>query len=430
MAMRNVLLHIPDYLECLNLMERALANPDPQVRTLAAHSLLRQSRVLQSGDVEKLEASLRKKPDDLALRVLLLAFYFIRCAEGRYKRDERYRHITWIIENRPESEIAGSPLAQVNAAADNVAWEKARTLWLKQVDTLDANKLLGSLVKLRLTQNVANAPISSLEDGGAEGIEGAYLPSAAPANGPENPAARLGGANPSSEYEGRDSTKTAKSERARRILLNAAQFFAQTDPALTEALLRTAHELEPSLESCFQLIRLYASNIPHSSYDISATNDRLSTIDSLLDTLPDPRIRAGLLPLMARAAFAAGCSQRAQAYASEVVTMAPQVSSDLVDERHQAHLVLGRIAFRAGHRQLAISHLLDAAQATPTPVLSSFGPGMTLAKELLEAGEQDAVIQYLERCHKFWTPANHDLDVWIQEIKQGKIPDLGTNLSW
>jgi hypothetical protein len=47
---------------------------------------------------------------------------------------------------------------------------------------------------------------------------------------------------------------------------------------------------------------------------------------------------------------------------------------------------------------------------------------MALAKELLDKGEQDTVIQYLELCGEFW---NKEMtDTWISEIKSGKIPDM------
>jgi hypothetical protein len=53
---------------------------------------------------------------------------------------------------------------------------------------------------------------------------------------------------------------------------------------------------------------------------------------------------------------------------------------------------------------------------------------VSLAKDLLEKGERDAVIQYLELCRKFWKMDNGRLDQWIKEIKAGKVPQFGANL--
>ena len=63
-------------------------------------------------------------------------------------------------------------------------------------------------------------------------------------------------------------------------------------------------------------------------------------------------------------------------------------------------------------------------------VLSSFGPNMALAKELLEAGEKAAVIEYLQLCKNFWDYAQKrgTLDRWIKTIKAGEIPEFGPNL--
>jgi hypothetical protein len=60
--------------------------------------------------------------------------------------------------------------------------------------------------------------------------------------------------------------------------------------------------------------------------------------------------------------------------------------------------------------------------------MNSFGPNVSLAKDLLEKGERDAVIQYLELCRKFWKLDNGRLDQWIKEIKAGKVPQFGANL--
>ena len=63
----------------------------------------------------------------------------------------------------------------------------------------------------------------------------------------------------------------------------------------------------------------------------------------------------------------------------------------------------------------------------------SFGPTMVLAKELLEEGEKDVVLQYFDLCEKFWIagPANpgNKLKEWREVVKAGGVPDFGMNLS-
>ena len=53
---------------------------------------------------------------------------------------------------------------------------------------------------------------------------------------------------------------------------------------------------------------------------------------------------------------------------------------------------------------------------------------MSLAKDLLEKGERDTVLEYFKLCRKFWEMERGRLDQWTQEIKSGKIPDFGANL--
>ena len=53
---------------------------------------------------------------------------------------------------------------------------------------------------------------------------------------------------------------------------------------------------------------------------------------------------------------------------------------------------------------------------------------MTLAKELLEKGEREVVLTYLQSCAKFWKMGGDQLRSWTATIKGGGIPDFGANL--
>lgn len=98
------------------------------------------------------------------------------------------------------------------------------------------------------------------------------------------------------------------------------------------------------------------------------------------------------------------------------------------DAVHDGHLVLGRIAVDDGRIGEAKGHLLAAGKSNGSPLLNSFGPNMGLAKDLLEKGEQRAVLDYLESCRKFWTSDNGKLDEWTKDIQAGRIPNFGANL--
>jgi hypothetical protein len=60
--------------------------------------------------------------------------------------------------------------------------------------------------------------------------------------------------------------------------------------------------------------------------------------------------------------------------------------------------------------------------------MNSFGPNMSLAKDLLEKGEREVVLEYFELCRKFWKLHTGRLDDWSRDVKAGRIPDFGANL--
>lgn len=70
----------------------------------------------------------------------------------------------------------------------------------------------------------------------------------------------------------------------------------------------------------------------------------------------------------------------------------------------------------------AKEHLLAAGGDSGSRVLGSFGPNMMLAEELIERGEREAVLEYLELCSRFW-----DLDrigAWADLVRAGRTPDF------
>lgn len=94
----------------------------------------------------------------------------------------------------------------------------------------------------------------------------------------------------------------------------------------------------------------------------------------------------------------------------------------------KAHTVLGRVALREGDVARAKHHLLQAGRSPGSPQLDSFGPNMTLAKELLEAGERDSVLEFFTLCGKFWVMGSGKLLRWRIDVKYGRIPEFGVQL--
>ncbi len=115
----------------------------------------------------------------------------------------------------------------------------------------------------------------------------------------------------------------------------------------------------------------------------------------------------------------------------EIVAKATdKTSGDYGVAVHDGNVVMGRIALREKHVDLAKKHLLAAGKSPGSPTLDSFGPNMELANDLIEAGERDTVIAYFHECESFWDPRFSQLKDWAAEVKAGKTPYFGANMSY
>lgn len=172
--------------------------------------------------------------------------------------------------------------------------------------------------------------------------------------------------------------------------------------------------------------------------DLSGKSKRESAKKSLdqyeiavsLDSSTDHKY--SLFEDMSMMAFESGDLSKAKQYASELLKLATQVKKDwnYGNAIHKSNLILGRVALASGDTESAKKYLIAAGKTKGSPQLNSFGPNMTLAKELLEMGEKDIVIQYFGLCDKFWDMGHEQLKTWTQKVKEGKVPDFGANLDY
>jgi hypothetical protein len=135
---------------------------------------------------------------------------------------------------------------------------------------------------------------------------------------------------------------------------------------------------------------------------------------------------------LAQMAFNAGDMIKARAYAELFISQAAAMKSgwNVGNLIHKGNLILGRIAVRDGRIADALVFLQRSAQISGSPQLNSFGPNMSLAKDLLEAGETPAVLAYFDRCRTFWKMGGNQLDKWASEVRDGKVPNFGANLMY
>ena len=145
----------------------------------------------------------------------------------------------------------------------------------------------------------------------------------------------------------------------------------------------------------------------------------------------DATTRTALLPRLARTAFGAHQWQKAESYANETIEAARHGEFWWTgDAVHQGNIVLGRLALARDDVQAADRYLLEAGKAPKSMSLTTFGPNMALARGLLERGERDVVIQYLEECRALWTADRGKLAEWLALARAGLKPDFGPNVDY
>lgn len=125
-----------------------------------------------------------------------------------------------------------------------------------------------------------------------------------------------------------------------------------------------------------------------------------------------------------------GDLDRADALAAEELRDAESMTSFMRGNVHYyMNQIRGRVALRRGDRAAAIEYLRLAAETEGSPQLATYGPRLTLARELLEVGERGSVRDFLEDVRRFWTAprAEEELDSALRSIDAGAIP---TGVNW
>lgn len=157
---------------------------------------------------------------------------------------------------------------------------------------------------------------------------------------------------------------------------------------------------------------------------------RLAGAEAGLARAAGEEARFDALPDAALLNAESGAPERASALATELLRLAEknaQRGND-GDAIHKGNLALGLIALHSGNVAEAKSRLLAAGRTTGSGTLDSFGPNMVLAKELLEKGERDVVVEYFDLCRKFWKMDRGKLAEWTHAVRAGSIPEFGANL--
>ena len=214
-----------------------------------------------------------------------------------------------------------------------------------------------------------------------------------------------------------------------KVLENSAHFFMLNDRELAEESLTKARSLDMENPKWpIQLGHLYSLGMMRKPLDAKkeAAEKALQQFEIAYKLSTDSG-RDVLLHSLAKTALAAGKPQKAKEYAQKMLSQS-NTGWNYGNNIHFGNIILGKIALASDDLEEAKKHLIEAGKTPGSPQLNSFGPDMALAKELLQKGERDVVLEYLELCSKFWKSEKGRLNKWSVVIKDNKIPDFGPSL--
>lgn len=426
-----------------------------------------EGRRLSKADALQLEKRLEQDPHDLSARSKLLGYYFHRASRQlgvAATIDARRRHIHWLINNYPDSDLAGMPEITIDPAghslADREGYEAAKLLWEEQIEKHQADTAIlrnaARFVQLHDKQ-LAESYLKEANDSVSLGLlyaEGVLKIAMQTHTGLPVGIGR-------SEQDNSFSIKAKQAlddSSDPKVLASAIHYLFMRGP-IAQAFARKQMDIDPveygaeltrKLEaicaSCvtdfwplyFQMKRMMARTEEEKKTLARRELNYLEKSSGLaagMDQMDESNRRvfeASMISKLLNAAFAAGELAKAKDYANRLLMTDFVVNSAgrAGNEIHAANIILGRIALKQGDLKRAKEHLRKAGQVSGGATLSSFGPNMSLAKELLEQGEAQIVLEYLDLCNLFWDRGREDLQHWEVTIRKGGMPDFGANLGY
>lgn len=91
---------------------------------------------------------------------------------------------------------------------------------------------------------------------------------------------------------------------------------------------------------------------------------------------------------------------------------------------YKGNLILAQAALNSGDVASTGRYLLEAATARGVPNIEENGPDVSLARTLLQLGQSDAVLEYLDRCRGLWPQGTPVLARWETAIRAGRLPNF------
>ena len=305
--------------------------------------LLYSGKSISKSKADELEADLKKTPDKIDDRLILIGYY---TSNARTSMDHlRLRtHVLWMVANHPEHPATAEPGLR-DLPDDMDGNEQILVLWNK-----------------------------NLESRGEE----------------------------------------------LAVMKDAEKFFFGKDPEEADQLIHRIAQKEPNDKQWpGELATLYRlAGIPDERIDDPAAR-AVESYNRVLELTHNAAAREALAGDMAQAEFKVGDMEGAGALAKIHLQGKDRTALQ------RSNTILGRVALRSGDVPGAKQYLLDSSGPLARSDVAVSGPTLVLAKELLQKGEKEAVLQYLDNCLSLWPRGESVLQLWIDDIKNGKTPNFG-----
>lgn len=213
------------------------------------------------------------------------------------------------------------------------------------------------------------------------------------------------------------------------ILINAAGFFLLNDINRAEELMRSALALEPKNTRWAERLGHLLSIKAMRADETTAAKAHRDSFQAFQQALEGKKGVARFYGLgeTTLAALRAGDTKQARTYAQELLDTAPLFKSDwnYGNAIYIGNTTLGALSLNEKDLAAARTYLLAAGDTPGSPQLNSFGPDLTLAKALLDSGENETVAAFLGKIGKFWKGHTEQVEGWQKAVLSGEKPDLG-----
>jgi hypothetical protein len=383
-------------------------------------------------NIARMEANVAAHPDDARERERIIQTYFARpnVPPEPGELEGRRRHILWMIENRSDwPALATFPfdLSPYGVKADPAGHEQAAQLWRSRLSDLSpkaaANaawffKVSDRTLARSLVENNLNEPacagvlgvLNVLEWLGATELD---------SNG------SIDRTDPARRHQA--SHEAIERSENPVLLGRAGEFILRQSGAAVRSVIEPPELADIAARWLGKAHRLDATNPMWSSGLAEARmrqagavldpHAKVQLLSEAMESANDNQ-KARVLGLLVDAEYRAGEDAAAERHARALLDFKD------ADSAFTAHTTLGRVALARGDVDEAKRELLDSARSKGSPALNSFGPRMTLAQDLLDHGEKDAVVEYLELCRAFWKSDRGFIDHFEPIVKKGGKPDL------